>query len=166
MNNKYLFGLILFIFVTVALLLKEDSVKEASVTHKIPTEHIKAIEDKGVSEVIEETNDSAEATVIPSIDEPWEENVKVHLKRQAMDDNVEVDIIKESTLFWEEMGTSIEANTIKVQLRTPAGETTSFRALIDANTGKVLRTWDRPVLDPINPRERSGIKINARYHTR
>lgn len=166
MNNKYLFGLIFFLFIAVALLLKEDSVKEATITHKISDEHIKAIEDKGVSEVIEETSDSAEATALPALDEPWEENVKVQLKRQAMDDSVEVNIIKESTLFWEEMGTSIEANTIKVQLRTPAGETTSFRALIDSNTGKVLRTWDRPVLDPINPRERSGIKINSRYHTR
>lgn len=166
MNNKYFFGLIFFLFIAVALLLKEDSVKEATITHKISAEHIKAIEDKGISEVIEETSDSAQTTDLPVKDEPWEENVKVQLKRQAMDDNVEVNIIKESALFWEEMGTSIEANTIKVQLRTPAGETTSFRALIDSNTGKVLRTWDRPVLDPINPRERSGIRINSRYHTR
>lgn len=166
MNNKYLFGLFFFLCIAIALLLKKDSVKEMSITHKISDEHIKAIEDKGVSEVTDESSDSVEATTSPILEEPWEENVKVQIKRQAMDDNIEVNVTKESTLFWEEMGTSIEANTIKVQLRTPAGETTSFRALIDSNTGKVLRTWDRPVLDPINPREQSGIKINARYHTR
>lgn len=167
MNKKYLAAFVLITIAILTLLFKERPAREMSVTHKIPKEHIKVVEDKDISEAIEENQGSTEASVddiIVGPEEHWEEHVKVQLKRQAFDDSVEVDITKENSIFWEELGTPIEANTIKVQLRNPAGETTSFRALIDSNTGKILRTWDRPVIDPINPRERRGIKVSPRYH--
>lgn len=168
--NRYIAFLIIIVVVALVLL-KEKGEHKRVVVHTISTEQIVEIDEAEEKRKMEdkpliETTSSDEQSLIDEVlpDEEWEENIKSQLIRQAYDENLDVQIIKEKSLTWEEMGRPIEVESVKISLRNPAGETSTFRALVEQNTGKILRTWDRPVIDPINPRERNGIKISPLYH--
>lgn len=168
--NKYA-SLIIIAIVVAFTFFKEKGEHKKVVIHTISNEQIIEVDEK--EERIRADKDKAllDTTSLNDIsheeeenDRIWEENVRSHLLRQSMDEEFEVKITKEKSFTWEGMGNSIEVDSIKVSLRNPAGETSTFRAIVDHNTGKVLRTWDRPIFDPINPRERRGIKLNLLYH--
>lgn len=157
------------IFTLLALALfffKEKAEHKKTVVHKISDEQIKEIDEKEEKQILKRKALSKETSSIIEDDEDpnWQENVKTNILRQTSDPHVDIQLTKEKSFVWEELGTPIEVSSVKVSLRNIAGETSTFRALIDQNTGKVLRTWDRPVFDPINPREVPGIKLSPLYH--
>ncbi|HLW56651.1 MAG TPA: hypothetical protein VKY27_04655 [Bacteriovoracaceae bacterium] len=168
--NKYA-PLFLIAVVIILVVFRGSTEDKKVVIHTISNDHIVEVDEKEESTVAEKEKspfDIATSTDLTHEEEEndriWEENVRSHLLRQAFDDDFEVKITKENSFTWEELGNSILVDSIKVSLRNPAGETSTFRAIVDHNTGKVLRTWDRPIFDPVNPRERRGIPLNPLYH--
>lgn len=169
--NKYL---LLFIFsLAVFLLLFQGSAEhKKTVVHTISSDQIMEIDDKEEKRLKEAEAATFDSKSSPDsyfestevYDKTWEDNVKSSILRQAFDSDFEVSVVKEKSFLWKELGNEIEVDSVKVSLRNPAGETSTFRAIVDHNTGKVLRTWDRPIFDSINPRERPGIKLNPLYH--
>lgn len=168
--NKYI-PLLAIAIVVLLVLFKDNAEHKKVVIHTVPTEQIVEIDEIEAKKIVEpenakeavSTNDSITSETVEQ-DEVWEENIKTHLLRQALDENLQIDIVKEKTVTLEEFGRPIKADSVKINLRNPAGESSSFRALVDHHTGKILRTWDRPVFDPVNPREIRGIKVNPLYH--
>ncbi|HLT21844.1 MAG TPA: hypothetical protein VKZ84_00305 [Bacteriovoracaceae bacterium] len=168
--NKY----IIFLFIGLAalfLLMRGEAEHKKTVIHKISSEQITEIDEKEEKKIREAENSLLETTSSSDSysdenehDKVWEENVKAQLLRQAYDDSFDISITKEDSFSWKELGRPIKVKSVKVQLRNMAGETSSFRAIVDPSNGKILRTWDRPVIDPINPRESRGIKLNPLYH--
>lgn len=169
--NKYA-PLFLIVVVIILVLFRGNTEEKKVVIHTISNEQIIEVDEKEESTILEKEKSPFDVTTSNDLnyeeednDRIWEENVKTHLLRQAFDNDFEVKITKEKSFTWEELGNSILVDSIKVSLRNPAGETSSFRAIVDHNTGKILRTWDRPIFDPINPRERRGIPLNPLYHS-
>ena len=100
-------------------------------------------------------------TNIPSPD--WEENVEKFLRAQGGDALKSVNIITLDSFIWHNQGLALNVESILISLTNQRDEETKFRALVDSETGKILHTWDQPVFDPINPREKRGVKIDPRY---
>lgn len=53
--------------------------------------------------------------------------------------------------------------SVVVTITNEQNTQTTFRVLVDSQTGKILRNWDQPVIDPVNPRQNFRLKIDPRY---
>jgi len=61
-------------------------------------------------------------------------------------------------------GKKINAQSYIVTLKNDVNATTTFRVLVDAQSGKLMESWDQPIYDPVNPRNNFKVKIDPRYH--
>lgn len=94
----------------------------------------------------------------------WKEKVTEGLKAQGGEDLKEINIEKVESLIVVQDGRALNAESVKVILKNQKGEESSFRALVDSQTGKILESWDRPVIDPANPRQEFGLKVDPRNY--
>jgi hypothetical protein len=101
--------------------------------------------------------------VANEISPDWQAKVEDSLLAQGGADLKEVVITKESSYIWVWEGTPLYVEAVRVQLKNQNNETVNFRALIDSGTGKILKTWDHPVVDSGNPRKK-GYRVDPRYH--
>lgn len=97
------------------------------------------------------------------VSEHWEEGVEHALKAQGGDAIKDITITKIESLIWTQPGFAINVESVVIGITNLKGERTSFRALVDSENGKIIQTWDQPVIDSINPRENMGIKVDPRY---
>lgn len=98
------------------------------------------------------------------ISEEWQEGVEKALRAQGGSSLSEIDIKKTDSFIWAHEGVALNVESVMITLKNQNGEERKFRAMVDSETGKILRTWDHPVIDPMNPRENPGISIDPRYH--
>jgi len=98
------------------------------------------------------------------ISKDWKEKVEQAISLQGGPELIETEIIPEDSYIWVFDGTALYVESVLIKLINSRSESTKFRALIDSDTGKILRTWDHPIIDPANPRKSKGIKIDPRYH--
>ena len=94
----------------------------------------------------------------------WEEKLEDALRDQGGPNVGEIQIKKVESLILAQDGLALNVTSAIVTLENEKKEKTTFRVLVDSETGKVLQNWDQPVIDPINPREGFGIKLDSRYH--
>lgn len=94
----------------------------------------------------------------------WEAPLKETLRHQAGANLKEISLNKVDSFVWAQDGIALFVESVIVTLKNKKNETTSFRILVDAQNGKILKNWDQPVIDPINPRDEFRIKIDPRYH--
>lgn len=94
----------------------------------------------------------------------WKEHLEDSLRAQGGSALKDIAIQKAESFIWAQDGIALHVESAIVTLKNAKNEETTFRVLVDAQTGKVLRNWDRPVIDPMNPRENFGIKVDPRYH--
>jgi hypothetical protein len=93
----------------------------------------------------------------------WEEELTEQLKSQGGSSLKEVKVKKIDSVIWKQHNLTLQAESVIVSLKNKQGEEVSFRAMVDSQTGKILESWDRPVVDPLNPREGFGLKLDPRY---
>jgi hypothetical protein len=93
----------------------------------------------------------------------WPEQLEKGLRTQGGDALKELKIEKVQSLIWNHQGINLHVESVRITLTNDRNEKTSFRALVDSQNGKILQTWDQPVIDPINPRNNFAIRIDPRY---
>ena len=93
----------------------------------------------------------------------WEQRLIDQFKNQAGQALGEIKIELENSLVWMRDGNPLLVESVRIKLKNIQGEETSFRALVDSQTGKVLETWDRSISDPANVREEFRFKLDPRY---
>lgn len=93
----------------------------------------------------------------------WEAKLHGSLKQQAPNLK-EIKIEKENSLVWMRDNNALLVETVKISLKNQQDSQTSFRAMVDSQTGKVLETWDRTIVDPVDKSSQFGIKIDPRYN--
>jgi hypothetical protein len=98
------------------------------------------------------------------VSEDWQEGVEKALRAQGGNSLSEINIKKTDSFIWAHEGVALNVESVMITLKNQNGEERKFRAMVDSETGKILRTWDHPVIDPMNPRENRGISIDPRYH--
>lgn len=94
----------------------------------------------------------------------WQERLEESLKEQAGDSLKEIQIKKERSFVWKMDSSPIMVESVVVTMTNKQEAQSSFRALVDAQTGKVLETWDRTIFDPADANKaRLGIALDPRY---
>lgn len=93
----------------------------------------------------------------------WEQKLQTNLSQQAGNGLKDIKIRKERSLVWirDEHGLLVES--VVISMVNHQDVESSFRALIDSQTGKVLETWDRTIFDPINGQGEFRFKLDPRY---
>jgi len=98
------------------------------------------------------------------VSEDWKTEFKKGLAAQGGSSVKDMEINLLDSFIWSQDGVALNVESVQVTLSNEKGESTKFRALVDSSSGKILQTWDRPVIDSVNPREGHGLKIDPRYH--
>lgn len=105
-------------------------------------------------------------TSVGYVNEPsddWQEKLESSFKTQAGNSLKNIKIVKEKSLVWTKDETNLMVESVVVTLTNQQDVESSFRALVDSQTGKVLETWDRSIFDPANVREGFRFKLDPRY---
>lgn len=94
----------------------------------------------------------------------WKPALEATLRAQGGDAIKEIKFDKVDSFVWAHDGVALFVESVVVTLKNDKNVPTTFRVLVDAQNGKILKNWDQPVFDPANPRESFRIKIDPRYH--
>ena len=97
----------------------------------------------------------------PSAD--WKERLETSLRAQSGDSLKSIKIQKENSMVWMKDGNPIHVESVIITLTSQQAAESSFRAMVDSQTGKVLESWDRTISDPANVRGGFRIKLDPRY---
>lgn len=95
----------------------------------------------------------------------WKPVLEETLRAQGGDAVKDIKVDKVDSFVWANDGVALFVESVIVTLRNDKNVPTTFRVLVDAQNGKILKNWDQPVFDPANPRENFRIKIDPRYHS-
>jgi hypothetical protein len=93
----------------------------------------------------------------------WRKRLELSLKAQSGNSIKNIKIQKEKSLIWMRDKNPILVESVIITLTNHQKSESSFRALVDSQTGKVLESWDRTIFDPANVREKAGIHLDPRY---
>lgn len=111
-----------------------------------------------------ETEEIKKLKVANKVSPEWEEKLEETIRHQGGSAVKSVEIHKVDSFIWAQDGIALNVESVIVTLKNSKNQETVFRVLVDAQNGKILKNWDRPVIDPANPRENFGIKVDSRYH--
>ena len=102
--------------------------------------------------------------VANTVTEYWEENLKKTFQAQGGESLRNIEIKKVESFIWVHEGIALNVESVIVTLQNDQGSETIFRTLVNSQTGKILKNWDQPITDSVNPRENAGVKLDPRYH--
>ncbi len=94
----------------------------------------------------------------------WEPNLEKSIRAQGGDSVKDIAIKKVDSFVWNHDGIALFVESVVVTVKNQKNEETSFKALVDAQNGKVLKNWDQPIFDPVHPKDRYKVRIDPRYH--
>lgn len=98
----------------------------------------------------------------PSVE--WKPNLEKTLRAQGGDNVKDIVIKKVDSFVWNHDGIALYVESVVVTVKNQKNEETSFKALVDAQNGKILKNWDQPIFDPIHPKDNFKVRIDPRYH--
>ena len=106
----------------------------------------------------------ASAKYINTPSPEWEKRLETSLKAQGGNSLKEIKIQKENSLVWMRDENPLLVESVVITLINQKDMESSFRALVDSQTGKVLESWDQTIFDPTKVREETfRIKLDPRY---
>lgn len=165
MTKKKHIGIILFSALVVFIFWKaKSSQNDKQVTAPLPTTksspEIKVMDPK--RNLVERTPASMGYVNQPSLD--WEKKLETSLKEQAGNSLKEIKIKKEKSLVLMRDENPLLVESVIITLTNHKKSESTFRALVDSQTGKVLESWDRTIVDPSQIKEDGfKVKLDPRY---
>ena len=106
-----------------------------------------------------QNNDIAESTA-----PEWQELLEENLRAQGGDEIEEIKVDKVDSFKWSHEGVTLDVDSVVITIRGKQNQQTKFRAIVDPQNGKILNSWDRPIVEYADPSKRRGIKVDPRYH--
>lgn len=94
----------------------------------------------------------------------WQISLENQLKVQGGAALKDITLKKIDSFIWAQDGIAFHVESVLVKIKDQNNSETSFRVLVDSQTGKILMNWDQPIFDPANPRNNFKVKIDPRYH--
>ena len=94
----------------------------------------------------------------------WQPNLERTIKAQGGNAVKSIAIRSLDSFIWNQDGLSLNVESVIVTVKNHKNQETSFKALVDAQNGKILKNWDQPIFDPLQPGNNFKININPRYH--
>lgn len=99
-----------------------------------------------------------------TVSSDWEESLEQNLRAQGGLAVKDISIVKEDSFIWVEGGVALNVETVKITISNQKNQKTSFRMMVDAESGKILKNWDHPIIDSTNPDDKVRIKLDPRYY--
>jgi hypothetical protein len=93
----------------------------------------------------------------------WKNRLELSLKAQGGENLKEIKIEREKSLIWIKDEQALMVESVLVSLTNQQDSHSSFRALVDSQTGKILESWDRTLFDPATSKEGFRFKLDPRY---
>lgn len=94
----------------------------------------------------------------------WEKRLEASLKEQAGNSLKDIKIKTENSLVWMRDENPLLVESVIITLTNHKKMESTFRALVDSQSGKVLESWDRTITDPGQIKEEGfKIKLDPRY---
>lgn len=93
----------------------------------------------------------------------WEDRLEASLKAQGGQNLKSITIKNEKSFVWDREENPLFVQSVVVTLVNQQEAQSSFRAIVDAQTGKILETWDQTISDPADVRGGFRIKLDPRY---
>jgi hypothetical protein len=93
----------------------------------------------------------------------WENKLQANLRQQGGASLKQINVRQERSLIWLRDENALLVESVVISLKNHQDVESSFRALIDTQTGKVLETWDRTIFDPIDKTAELRFKLDPRY---
>jgi hypothetical protein len=93
----------------------------------------------------------------------WQDRLEASLKAQGGQNLKTVTIKSEKSFVWDREENPLFVQSVVVTLVNQQEAQSSFRAIVDAQTGKILETWDQTISDPADVRGGFRIKLDPRY---
>lgn len=94
----------------------------------------------------------------------WKPGLEKALVAQGGNNIKDIKIEKLDSYIWTESGVSLHVDTVKITLKDQKDSSVSFNAMIDSQTGKILKNWNQPVIDNFNHQKKFKVRIDPRYY--
>ena len=159
----------LFLFVALAPLLFLKKEAQNPMNEKSPRHSSVSSDEQNIArEVIDQNRkpierNPASGSFVNKPSPEWKKRLEASLKAQAGNSLKSMKIQKESSLVWMRDENPILVESVIVTLTNHQKVQSSFRALVDSQTGKVLESWDQTIFDPANVRDGFHLKLDPRY---
>lgn len=142
----------------------ETRVLPSPTSHTINTETLK-IDGKRVLGLTpgKEVEEIKKLNVANNPGENWNTALIKTLQKQGGKSIKDVQVRPVDSFVLAQDNLALFVESVVVTITNEQNAQTSFRVLVDSQTGKILRNWDQPVIDPINPRQNFRLKIDPRY---
>jgi hypothetical protein len=97
--------------------------------------------------------------------EEWKTGLERSLRAQGGEKLRDLKMDKVDSFVWVQDDIALFVESVLVQVKNESNVNIKFRVLVDAQTGKILNNWDRPVIDIFDPKSEYKIPIDSRYHS-
>lgn len=174
MNKRYYLSLFTFAallgagyyFVNPTQFAEPESVsyvpKVKAKSHQVPDPSVH--EDRPATPPSDEVEGTPNTEMTESSAPEWKELLEENLRAQGGDEVEEIKIDKIDSFKWKHDGISLNVDSVVITIRGKQNQQTKFRAIVDPRNGKILNSWDRPIVEYADPSKRRGIKVDPRYH--
>lgn len=95
--------------------------------------------------------------------ENWKPALEKALLAQGGPNVKDIQISKLDSFIWTESGVALYVETVKITLKNAQNTQVSFNAMVDSETGKILKNWNQPVIDNFDKKNNFKVKIDPRY---
>lgn len=174
-RNKFIsmFILAIILGVFLGLWLRRQSKPELKIESKVPTspsapqintETLK-IDGKRVLGLTpgKEVEEMKKLNVANNATDNWSPALLKTLQKQGGKAAKDIQLKRVDSFVLAQDNLALFVESVIVTITNEQNAQTTFRVLVDSQTGKILRNWDQPVIDPINPRQNFRLKIDPRY---
>lgn len=93
----------------------------------------------------------------------WKPALEKALVAQGGGTVKDIQIQKLDSFIWTESGVALYVETVKITLKNEQNSQVSFNAMVDSETGKILKNWNQPVIDNFDKKDNFKVKIDPRY---
>jgi hypothetical protein len=95
--------------------------------------------------------------------ENWKPNLEKALIAQGGSTVKDIKIEKVDSFIWTESGVALYVETVKITLKNEQNSSVSFNAMVDSETGKILKNWNQPVIDHFEKKDTFKVHVDPRY---
>lgn len=168
MTKKKLFGIFILVGLGIFFFVNKEEPKSASQDKESHGTLVTVTENPNRAVIDQNRNPTdrtpASASYINKPSPEWEKRLETSLKAQGGNSLKEIIIQKEKSLVWMRDENPLLVESVVITLINQKDMESSFRALVDSQTGKVLESWDQTIFDPTKVRDETfRIKLDPRY---
>ncbi|GEM_PF-6909043 len=115
-----------------------------------------------IGKVTEEQKKNPQIINPPNTPSPnWEKDLTKSLANLGGEEVKNIAVKKIASVIWMKNEGGMNAESVIITLTNKDGAESTFRAMIDSATGRILQTWDRTIFEPAGRRDRHELTLDV-----